>query len=57
MQLPLAENERVGVFLTNALTGWEKPHGAQQVLALPELEAERRRREGQAGNAHPGDPG
>ncbi len=41
MHLPLGENERVGVFLTNALTGWEKPHGPQQVLALPELEAER----------------
>ncbi len=41
MHLPLAENERVGVFLTNALTGWESPHGHQQVMALPELEAER----------------
>ncbi len=41
MHPPLGENERVGVLLTNALTGWEKPHGAQQVLALPELEAER----------------
>ena len=41
MHLPLADQERVGVFLTNALTGWESPHGHQQVLALPELEAER----------------
>ena len=41
MHLPLEENERVGVFLTNALTGWESPHGHQQVLALPELEQER----------------
>jgi len=41
MHLPLAEHERVGVFLTNALTGWETSEGHQQVLALPELEAER----------------
>ena len=41
MHLPLAEHERVGVFLTNALTGWESPHGHQQVMAMPELEAER----------------
>jgi hypothetical protein len=41
MHLPLEENERAGVFLTNALTGWESPHGHQQVMALPELEAER----------------
>ncbi len=41
MHLPLEENERVGVFLTNALTGWESPHGHQQVLGLPELEQER----------------
>jgi hypothetical protein len=41
MHLPLSDQERVGVFLTNALTGWESPHGHQQVLALPELEAER----------------
>jgi hypothetical protein len=41
MHLPLGDRERVGVFLTNALTGWESPHGHQQVLALPELEAER----------------
>jgi len=41
MHLPLGDQERVGVFLTNALTGWESPHGHQQVMALPELEAER----------------
>ncbi|MBN1319275.1 MAG: N-6 DNA methylase [Thermoleophilia bacterium] len=41
MHLPLGDHERAGVFLTNALTGWESPHGHQQVLALPELEAER----------------
>jgi len=41
MHLPLAGNERVGVFLTNALTGWEAPHKHQQLSVLPELEAER----------------
>jgi predicted helicase len=41
MHLPLEQNERVGVFLTNALTGWESPHGHQQMLGLPELEQER----------------
>jgi predicted helicase len=41
MLLPLAEDERVGVFLTNALTGWESPHKHEQLSALPELEAER----------------
>jgi len=41
MHLPLGESERVGVFLTNALTGWEKPHEHEQLSALPELDAER----------------
>jgi hypothetical protein len=41
MALPLAEHERVGVYLTNALTGWESPHKHEQLSALPELEAER----------------
>ncbi|HLA82835.1 MAG TPA: type ISP restriction/modification enzyme [Thermoleophilia bacterium] len=41
MHLPLAENERVGVFLTNALTGWESPHEHKQLSVLQELEAER----------------
>jgi hypothetical protein len=41
MHLPLAETERVGVFLTNALTGWETPHTHKQQLPWPELEAER----------------
>ncbi len=41
MALPLTEDERAGVFLTNALTGWESPHKHQQLSALPELEAER----------------
>ena len=41
MHLPLAGDERVGVFLTNALTGWESPHKHEQLSALPELETER----------------
>lgn len=31
---PLAEGERVGVYLTNALTGWEPPAGAEGQLPL-----------------------
>lgn len=40
---PLSESkrERVGVYLTNALTGWEPPKGPKQHLMFPELEAER----------------
>lgn len=35
-------HERVGVYLTNALTGWEPPTGPKQhILGLPELEQER----------------
>ena len=37
------ENERAGVFLTNALTGWEPR--TQQKLYIPELEEERDRAE------------
>ncbi|MDQ6833342.1 MAG: N-6 DNA methylase, partial [Chloroflexota bacterium] len=34
--------ERAGVYLTNALTGWEPPTGPKQhILGLPELEQER----------------
>ena len=40
---PLADNERAGVFLTNALTGWE-PH-TNKPLPFPELEEERDRAE------------
>ena len=36
---PLSDNERAGVFLTNALTGWEP--GANRPLPFPELEEER----------------
>ncbi len=40
---PLAEEERAGVFLTNALTGWEPK--ANKPLPFPELEEERDRAE------------
>jgi len=40
--LSVARDERVGVYLTNALTGWEPPAAPKQhILPLPELEAER----------------
>lgn len=35
------EQERVGVYLTNALTGWEPPKEPKQILLFPELEDER----------------
>lgn len=35
------QQERAGVFLTNALTGWEPPRGPKQHLLFPELEQER----------------
>lgn len=40
---PLSESkkERAGVYLTNALTGWEPPKGPKQHLIFPELEEER----------------
>ena len=34
-------NERAGVYLTNALTGWEPPTEPKQHLLFPELEMER----------------
>jgi len=39
---PLSENgkERVGVYLTNALTGWEPPKSPKDQLAFPELQEE-----------------
>ena len=45
LDAPLSEvgDERAGVFLTNALTGWEEP--AQGKLAFAELEEERERAE------------
>jgi Type ISP C-terminal specificity domain/N-6 DNA Methylase len=38
---PLSSNERVGVYLTNALTGWQPPKGAKQRLLFAEMEDER----------------
>ena len=35
------KRERAGVFLTNALTGWEPPQGPKQHLLFRELEEER----------------
>ena len=45
LDAPLADdgNERAGVFLTNALTGWEPTDREKQVVAFPELEQERDR--------------
>jgi len=39
---PLSEKskERVGVYLTNALTGWEPPKGPKKKFLFPEMEAE-----------------
>jgi hypothetical protein len=36
----LGPKDRCGVFLTNALTGWEPPKGAKQTLAFPFLSDE-----------------
>jgi Type ISP C-terminal specificity domain/N-6 DNA Methylase len=40
---PLSDqgSERIGVYLTNALTGWEPPKGPKQHLIFSELEQER----------------
>ena len=45
LDAPLTDNsnERAGVFLTNALTGWEPTDREKQVVAFPELEEERDR--------------
>ena len=39
---PLGENERAGVYLTNALSGWEPPQGPKKQIPLPypEFQAE-----------------
>jgi hypothetical protein len=39
---PLGEKERAGVYLTNALTGWEPPKGPKKQITFPfpELQAE-----------------
>jgi Type ISP C-terminal specificity domain/N-6 DNA Methylase len=41
--VPLAEktDDRIGVYLTNSLTGWEPPKGPKQHLLYPEFEEER----------------
>lgn len=41
--VPLQEKkkERAGVYLTNALSGWEPPKGPKQRLMFPEMEEER----------------
>ncbi len=39
--LSVEGHERAGVYLTNALTGWEPPKGPKQHLLYPELEQER----------------
>ncbi len=38
--VPLEAKERAGVFLTNALTGWEPPKGPKQKYLFPEMEEE-----------------
>ena len=47
LDAPLAEDreERAGIFLTNALTGWEPADKEKQMVAFPELEEERDRAE------------
>jgi len=43
LRAPLIDDtkERAGVYLTNALTGWEPPQGPKQRLIFPEMEEER----------------
>ena len=45
LDAPLADDgaERAGIFLTNALTGWEPTEKEKQMLAFPEMAAERDR--------------
>ena len=45
LDAPLADDgvERAGIFLTNALTGWESTEKEKQLLAFPEMAAERDR--------------
>jgi hypothetical protein len=35
------KNERLGIYLTNSLTGWGLPNGSQRIFDFPELEKER----------------
>ena len=41
LNAPLRPGQRAGVYLTNALTGWEPPKGPKSMLMFPELEKER----------------
>lgn len=41
VQISETKNERLGIYLTNSLTGWGLPEGPQKLLAFPELEKER----------------
>ena len=45
LDAPLADDgtERAGIFLTNALTGWEPTEREKQLVAFPEMAAERDR--------------
>ena len=45
LDAPLADDgtERAGIFLTNALTGWEPTEKEKQLVAFPEMAAERDR--------------
>ena len=47
LDAPLADDgtERAGIFLTNALTGWEPTEREKQLVAFPELKDERDRAE------------
>ena len=51
-------DERAGVYLTNALTGWEPPTEPKQHLLFTEMEEERDKAAGgEADGADPGSPG
>ena len=41
VQISEDKNERVGVYLTNSLTGWGLPEGPQKTFDFPEFEKER----------------
>jgi len=53
------KKERAGVYLTNALTGWEPPDGSkpQMLLAFPELLQERMRQNGSSRQSNTRDIG
>jgi hypothetical protein len=40
-ETPTRKGERAGVYLTNALTGWEPPKGPKKQLAFPQMAEER----------------